>query len=109
MPIGKEVTPMSLAPLAVIPLADSNVVDMSAGGLTVLAIVSVISLAALLIPVMLAGREHPRRNPNETGPRPASNDRPVMGGSHVGDPRSVAPHRDATVEPVSPGSGGDER
>jgi hypothetical protein len=83
--------------------------DMSAGGLTVLAIVAVICLGFLLIPVMLAGRDHPQhRRPD----RPAAEGPPVIGGTHRGDPRSVAPHRDEpaeSAEPVPRGSGGDER
>lgn len=88
--------------------------DMSAGGLTVLAIVAVICLGFLLIPVMLAGREDPqRRRPD----RPAAEGPPVIGGAHRGDPRSVAPHRDEPAEPAEPaesaeavprGAGGDE-
>jgi hypothetical protein len=78
---------------------------MSAGGLTVLAIVAVISLGFLLIPVMLAGREHPQRRPD----RPVGEGPPVLGGTHRGDPRSVAPHRDEPAEPVPRGSGGDQR
>ena len=77
--------------------------DMSAGGLTVLAIVAVICLGFLLIPVMLAGREHPQhRRPA----RPAAEGPPVIGSAHSGDPRSVAPHRDEPAEPAgSAGSG----
>jgi hypothetical protein len=77
---------------------------MSAGGLTVLAIVAVVCLGFLLIPVMLAGREHPQRRPAG----PAAEGPPVIGGAHRGDPRSVAPHRDEPAEPVPRGSGGDE-
>lgn len=85
--------------------------DMSAGGLTVLAIVAVVCLGFLLIPVMLAGRERPEhRRPD----RPAAEGPPVIGGAHRGDPRSVAPHRDEPAEPaesaeaVPRGSGGGE-
>ena len=79
--------------------------DMSAGGLAIMAVVIVICLGFLLIPVMLAGREHPQRRPA----RPAGEGPPVLGGTHRGDPRSVAPHRDESAEPVPRGSGGDER
>ena len=84
--------------------------DMSMAGLIVMSIVIIISLAALLIPVNLAAR--PPRYPQAGGP--VSRARPVEGGTHLGEPRSVAPHRDEPAEPaesaeaVPPGSGGDE-
>ena len=96
---------MPWASHAVIPLADSTMTDMSGGALAVMAVVIVVCLGALLIPVMLAGR--PPRHPQQRGP--ARGARPLEGGTHPGDPRSVAPPRDAPAEPVSPGSGGDER
>lgn len=86
--------------------------DMSASGLTVLAIVAVVCMGFLLIPVMLAGRDRPHQGPA----RPAAEGPPVLGGVHRGDPRSVAPHRDEPAEPaegetagpVARGPGGDE-
>ncbi|HWG13548.1 MAG TPA: hypothetical protein VG268_09790 [Streptosporangiaceae bacterium] len=84
--------------------------DISETGLIVMSIVIIISLAALLIPVNLAAR--PPRYPQPGGP--VSRARPVEGSTHLGEPRSVAPHRDEPAEPagsaeaVPRGSGGDE-
>lgn len=88
---------VAIAPYSGVPM------DMSGGALAVMAVVIVVCLAALLIPVNLAARP-PRKQPPSGPPTGA---RPVEGGTHLGDPRSVAPHRDAPAEPVSPGS--DER
>jgi hypothetical protein len=71
--------------------------DMSAGGLAVMAVVIVISLGFLLIPVTLAGRAPRHRTPTSN----ASWVGTVQGGMHVGEGRSVAPHRDAEAEPAS--------
>jgi hypothetical protein len=71
--------------------------DMSAGGLTVMAIVVVISLGFLLIPVMLAGRAPRHRAPASNAAWVGT----VQGGMHVGEGRSVAPTRDAEAEPSS--------
>jgi hypothetical protein len=80
---------------------------MSAGSLAVMAIVIVVCLGALLIPVNLAARapQHQRQNRYE------QLHGPVQGGMHAGDPRSVAPHRDAPADEVSggPGSGDQEK
>src|SRR5579875_3847270 len=71
--------------------------DMSAGSLAIMAVVIVICLGFLLIPVTLAGREHRRRAPEARGTWLGT----VQGGMHVGEGRSVAPHRDAEAEPTS--------
>lgn len=71
--------------------------DMSAGGLTIMAIVIVICLGFLLIAVTLAGREPRQRSPESS----ASWLGTVQGGMHVGEGRSVAPNRDAEAEPAS--------
>lgn len=86
---------MSLASHPAIPLASINNETMSGGGIAIMVAVIMVSLAAMLILMFLAQR-HPgtkRRNPQVpwTGP--------VMGGMHLGDGRSVAPHRDAPAEP----------
>ena len=98
---------MSWAAHAVTPLANAYPPDMSAGGLVIMVIVIVAALGALLIPVNMAARppQRQRQNRNEQWYGP------VQGSMHAGDPRSVAPHRDAPAEEVSGprGSGGQEK
>ena len=98
---------MPMAVHMMMPLASGYYqTDMSAGGLGVMAAVIVVCLGALLIPVNLAARppRHQRQNRYE------EQYAPVQGGMHAGDPRSVAPHRDAPADEVSgpPGAGGHE-
>lgn len=73
------------------PAVESNITSMSETGLIVLSVGAILCCCALLIPVMLAGRVPHRPGPAATPPRAG----PVQGGVHLGDGRSVAPHRDA--------------
>ncbi len=68
---------------------------MSEGGLVVMAIVAMISLAALLIPVNLASRAPRRPGPAFAPPGSVA----VAGSLHPGDGRSVAPHQDEPAVP----------
>ena len=87
---------MSLASYAGLPLAAGGVqTNMSEGGLIVLSIGAMLCLAALLIPVNLAART-PRRTGAASLP-PGSG--AVQGGVHLGDGRSIAPHRDEPAVP----------
>jgi len=72
-------------------MVETNITSMSETGLIVLSVCAVFLAAALLIPVMLAGRVPRRTEPASVPPRTG----PVQGGVHLGDGRSVAPHRDA--------------
>ncbi|HWG14982.1 MAG TPA: hypothetical protein VG268_17070 [Streptosporangiaceae bacterium] len=91
---------MSLLAAVGVPLAANpgstnvSVTNMSESGLIVLSICSVILAGFLLVPVMLAGRAPRQRGPASTPPWTG----PVQGGVHLGDGRSVAPHRDAPAE-----------
>jgi hypothetical protein len=76
------------------PGVETSITNMPESGLIVLSVCSVILAGALLIPVMLAGRA-PRRT--EAAPMPPWTGA-VQGGVHLGDGRSVAPHRDAPAE-----------
>jgi hypothetical protein len=76
------------------PGYQTNITNMSEGGLIVLSVASVILGCALLIPVMLAGRAPRRTEPASMPPWTGA----VPGGVHLGDGRSVAPHRDAPAE-----------
>jgi|SRR5271165_1329589 len=76
------------------PGYETSITSMPESGLVVLAVGAVILCGALLIPVMLAGRA-PRRT--EPASMPSSTGA-VQGGVHLGDGRSVAPHRDAPAE-----------
>ncbi len=76
------------------PLASGVNTTMSESGLVVLAIVAMVCLGALLIPVNLAARA-PRRTGGLVPPGSAA----VQGGVHLGDGRSVAPHRDEPAVP----------
>lgn len=79
------------APHIAAPMVETNITSMSETGLIVLSVCAVILAGALLIPVMLAGRVPRRTEPASMPPLTG----PVQGGVHVGDGRSVAPHRDA--------------
>jgi len=72
-------------------MVETNITSMSETGLIVLSVCAVFLAAALLIPVMLAGRVPRRTEPASVPPRTG----PVQGGDHLGDGRSVAPDRDA--------------
>lgn len=87
---------MPWAPLASTP-SYTVLNDMSAGGLTIMAIVIVLCLGFLLIAVVVAGREPRRRRPESSGTWLGT----VQGGMHVGEGRSVAPHRYDEAEPAS--------
>ena len=67
----------------------------SVGSSFIIALVIVIVLGIFIGVVVVADRrpffKHPKEPDNPTG---------VTGGIHEGDPRSVAPRRDETVEPV---------
>ena len=87
---------MSVASSAGLPLAaGSTITTMPESGLIVLAIGSIILACALLLPPILAGRTPRQKGPASTPPWTG----PVQGGVHLGDGRSVAPHRDAPAEP----------
>src|ERR1700760_5120140 len=64
------------------------------GGLIILSICAIILACGLLLPPILAGRAPRRKGPASTPPWTG----PVQGGVHLGDGRSVAPHRDAPAE-----------
>jgi hypothetical protein len=68
---------------------------MPESGLIVLGIAAVFLACALLLPPILAGRAPRHKGPAATPPWTG----PVQGGVHLGDGRSVAPHRDAPAEP----------
>ncbi len=76
------------------PLAEKNITNMPESGLIVLSIGAVILLGVMLILPVLAGRAPRRTEPASTPPWSG----PVQGGVHLGDRRSVAPHRDAPAE-----------
>jgi hypothetical protein len=76
------------------PGYQTSITYMSEGGLIVLSVGGVLLVGALLIPVMLAGRPPRRSEPASMPPWTG----PVQGGVHLGDGRSVAPHRDAPAE-----------
>lgn len=77
------------------PAVETTITSMPESGLIVLSIGAVLLAGFLLIPVMLAGRAPRRPEPASTPPWTG----PVQGGVHLGDGRSVAPHRDAPAEP----------
>lgn len=83
---------MTLASHAVMPLADGNT-NMSEGGLIVLSICAMFLMGCLLLPPILAGRA-----PRHREPASVPSWTPVQGGVHIGEGRSVAPHRDAPAE-----------
>ncbi len=77
------------------PAVETTITSMPESGLIVLSIGAVLLAGFLLIPVMLAGRAPRRPEPASTPPWTG----PVQGGVHLGDARSVAPHRGTPVEP----------
>ena len=78
------------------PLAvQTSITTMPESGLIVLSIGAMILLACLLLPPVLASRTPRRQGPPST---PSWSGGPVQGGVHLGDGRSVAPHRDAPAE-----------
>ena len=83
-----------MAPFVAAPMVETNITNMPESGLIVLSVCSIILAAALLVPVMLAGRAPRHRGPAATPPWTG----PVQGGIHQGGGRSVAPHRDAPAE-----------
>jgi hypothetical protein len=66
--------------------------SMGAGVLTIMSVAIMVCLA-MLIPIFVANRRP--GSPEHQNHRAAT--RPVLGGMHRGDGRSVAPHRDAPV------------
>jgi hypothetical protein len=91
---------MSLLAAVGVPLAadpgstNVSVTNMPESGLIVLSIGAMLLLACLLLPPVLAGRAPRQKGPASTPPWSG----PVQGGVHMGDGRSVAPHRDAPAE-----------
>ena len=80
---------------ATVPVGnETSITNMPESGLIVLGIAAVFLGCALLLPPILASRA-PRHGPASTPPWTG----PVQGGVHLGDGRSVAPHRDAPAEP----------
>ena len=77
------------------PAVQTSITNMSESGLIVLSVSAVVLAGFLLIPVMLAGRAPRQTSPASVPPWTG----PVQGGVHLGDGRSVAPHRDAPAEP----------
>ena len=82
------------APHIAAPMVETNITSMPESGLIVLSVCAMILVGALLIPPMLAGRAPRRTEPASVPPLTG----PVQGGVHLGDGRSVAPHRDAPAE-----------
>ena len=76
------------------PGNETSITTMPESGLIVLSVCSIILACALLLPPVLAGRAPRRKGPASTPPWTG----PVQGGVHLGDGRSVAPHRDAPAE-----------
>ncbi len=76
------------------PAVQTSITNMSESGLIVLSVSAVVLAGFLLIPVMLAGRAPRQTSPASVPPVTG----PVQGGVHLGDGRSVAPHRDAPAE-----------
>jgi hypothetical protein len=96
---------MSLLAAAGVPLAATpgstnvSVTNMPESGLIIMSICVVILGAFLLLPPILAGRAPRHKGPAST---PSWSGGPVQGGVHLGDGRSVAPHRDAPAEGFDP-------
>ncbi len=88
-----------MAPFVAAPMVEHSITTMPESGLIVLSVGSLFLAAALLVPVMLAGRA-PRQKGPATVPQWTG---PVRGGIHQGDGRSVAPRRDAPAEAYDQG------
>ncbi|MBV9793507.1 MAG: hypothetical protein JO016_06150 [Actinobacteria bacterium] len=76
------------------PNDQTSITNMPESGLVVLSVCAIILACGLLLPPILAGRAPRRKGPASTPPWTG----PVQGGVHLGDGRSVAPHRDAPAE-----------
>ncbi len=83
-----------MAPFVAAPMVETSITNMPESGLIVLSVCSIFLAAALLVPVMLAGRAPRHKGPAATPPWTG----PVQGSIHQGDGRSVASHRDAPAE-----------
>ena len=83
-----------MAPFVAAPMVEHSITTMPESGLIVLSVCSLFLAAALLVPVMLAGRVPRQKGPATMPPWTG----PVQGGIHQGDGRSVAPRRDAPAE-----------
>jgi hypothetical protein len=75
-------------------MIETNITNMPESGLIVLSVCSIFLAAALLVPVMLAGRAPRRKGPAAMPPWTGL----VQGGIDQGDRRSVVSHRDAPAE-----------
>jgi hypothetical protein len=73
---------------------ETSITNMPESGLIILSICAIILACGLLLPPILAGRAPRQKGPASTPPWTG----PVQGGVHLGDGRSVAPHRDAPAE-----------
>ena len=73
---------------------ETSITTMPESGLIILSICAIILACGLLLPPILAGRVPRHKRPANTPPWTG----PVQGGVHLGDGRSVAPHRDAPAE-----------
>jgi hypothetical protein len=73
---------------------ETSITTMPESGLIILSICAIILACGLLLPPILAGRAPRQKGPASTPPWTG----PVQGGVHLGDGRSVAPHRDAPAE-----------
>jgi hypothetical protein len=73
---------------------ETSITTMPESGLIILSICAIILACGLLLPPILAGRAPRKKGPASTPPWTG----PVQGGVHLGDGRSVAPHRDAPAD-----------
>jgi hypothetical protein len=73
---------------------ETSITTMPESGLIILSVCAIILACGLLLPPILAGRAPRQKGPASTPPWTG----PVQGGVHLGDGRSVAPHRDAPAE-----------
>jgi hypothetical protein len=80
--------------VALTPGNETSITTMPESGLIILSICAIILACGLLLPPILAGRAPRPKGPASTPPWTG----PVQGGVHLGDGRSVAPHRDAPAE-----------
>jgi hypothetical protein len=74
--------------------------QMSVGSAFIMAAAIVVALVIFIGIVLFAGR---RPYFKRQKPTPKQGTRPVTGGVHEGDPRSVSPRRDEAVRPRRPG------